>query len=254
MSTTEDLRNQNADSAGNPAVAGAVVKVQSNPALDDNLPAALARVQAQLPKIEKGKTATVTMKAGGSYSYKYADLADAVEKTYPLLATHGLSFSASPTLNAARFVLAYALLHASGEERSGEYPLPDPTSARPQDIGSAITYARRYSFCAVTGLVTEEDDDGNLAQQAHSSRPSGGKPKAKTSARQSQPQPTRTVDSETGEIQEPPNVQAAIEKLDQEGRKKLLDKMEAAHPPVDNLPTAAARQVIKWAGEIAQAS
>jgi hypothetical protein len=60
-------------------------------------------------------------------------------------------------------VLAYAVLHESGEERSGEYPLPDPTSARPQDIGSAITYARRYSFCAVTGLVTEEDDDGNLA-------------------------------------------------------------------------------------------
>ena len=48
---------------------------------------------------------------------------------------------------------------------------------------------------------------------------------------------------------------AAIEKLDQEGRKALQEKMEAAHyPPVDKLPTAAARQVIKWASEIAQAS
>ena len=131
-----------------------------------SLAGALAKVQANLPTIEKSKTATVAMKSGGTYSYKYADLADAVEKTYPLLAEHGLSFSASPTLNASgRFVLAYALLHESGEERSGEYPLPDPSSSRPQEIGSAITYARRYSFCAVTGLVTEEDDDGNLAQQ-----------------------------------------------------------------------------------------
>jgi hypothetical protein len=212
---------------------------------------ALAKVQANLPTIEKSKTATVTMKAGGTYSYKYADLADAVEKTYPLLAQHGLSFSASPTLNASdRFVLAYALLHESGEERSGEYPLPDPSSARPQDIGSAITYARRYSFCAVTGLVTEEDDDGNLAQQAHSGR-LGGKPKAQASARQSQPQPTRTVNSETGEIHEPPNVSAAIEKLDQEGRKELLAKMEKANfPAVDQLPPAAAKQIVKWVDDL----
>jgi hypothetical protein len=226
----------------------------TEPQTGSGLAEALAKVQANLPTIEMSKTATVTMKAGGTYSYKYADLADAVEKTYPLLAEHGLSFSASPTLNTSgRFVLAYALLHKSGEERSGEYPLPDPASARPQDIGSAITYARRYSFCAVTGLVTEEDDDGNLAQQAHTNR-SGGKPNAKASARQSQPQPTRTVDAETGEISEPPDVSAAIEKLDQEGRKQLQARLDAAnYPPLDSLPATAAKTVIKWAGEIKEA-
>jgi hypothetical protein len=147
-------------------------------------------------------------------------------------------------------VLAYALLHESGEGRSGEYLLPDPTRARPQDIGSAITYARRYSFCAVTGLVTEEDDDGNLAQQAHSTR-SGGKPKAQSSARQAQPQPSRTVDHEAGEIQESPDLAAVIEKLSQNARKKLLEKMNAAnYPPLESLPAAAQKTVMKWAEKI----
>jgi D-alanyl-D-alanine carboxypeptidase len=48
---------------------------------------------------------------------------------------------------------------------------------------------------------------------------------------QSQPQPSRTVDSETGEIQEPPDVSAAVAKLNQEGRKKLLGKMKAKTTP-----------------------
>lgn len=33
-----------------------------------------------------------------------------------------------------------------------------------QGMGSAITYARRYSLSAIVGVVTEEDDDGNAAQ------------------------------------------------------------------------------------------
>jgi hypothetical protein len=38
-----------------------------------------------------------------------------------------------------------------------------------------------------------------------------------------------TVDSETAEIQEPPNVQAAIERLDEEGRKALTER---CRPPL----------------------
>jgi hypothetical protein len=60
-------------------------------------------------------------------------------------------------------VLAYKLLHESGEFEGGEYPLPP--NGTPQQMGSAITYARRYTFCAVTGVVSEEDDDGKAAPQ-----------------------------------------------------------------------------------------
>jgi hypothetical protein len=32
-----------------------------------------------------------------------------------------------------------------------------------QGLGSAITYARRYSICALIGIVDTEDDDGNAS-------------------------------------------------------------------------------------------
>ena len=43
-----------------------------------------------------------------------------------------------------------------------------PQSGSPQDIGKAITYARRYALCAVTGLAPGgDDDDGKSATDAH---------------------------------------------------------------------------------------
>jgi hypothetical protein len=62
-----------------------------------------------------------------------------------------------------RFVLAYELRHTSGELINGSYPLPDPTRTTPQQVGSALTYARRYTLCCVTGVVPDEDDDGTVA-------------------------------------------------------------------------------------------
>lgn len=130
----------------------------------DNLAAALAAVQADLPSIVKGETATVPTKSGGQYKYSYADLADVSQVILPLLGKHGLSWITRPTLTDGRFVLAYELLHTSGESRTGEYPLPD--RGTPQEIGSAITYARRYALCAVTGVApAADDDDGAAATQ-----------------------------------------------------------------------------------------
>lgn len=128
-----------------------------------NLAAALAAVQSDLPHIQKTKTATVrTDKA--SYSYKYADLGDIAPAVYPLLSKHGLAFVAMPTLTPeGAFVLAYELMHVSGEKRDGSYPLPDPTRTTPQQVGSALTYARRYTLCCVVGVVPDEDDDGQVA-------------------------------------------------------------------------------------------
>ena len=118
---------------------------------------ALSLVQAELPRIDKGRTATVPTKAGGQYSYSYADLADVSAAVLPLLGKHGLSFTAWPTLVGNRFVLRYELLHGSGESKAGEYPLPGDAGA--QALGSAITYARRYCLCAVTGVSPDDDDD-----------------------------------------------------------------------------------------------
>ena len=63
-------------------------------------------------------------------------------------------------------VLAYVLRHTSGGEDGGEYPLPSANTPA-QQMGSAITYARRYCLLAVTGVAPEdEDDDGASAPPA----------------------------------------------------------------------------------------
>jgi hypothetical protein len=125
------------------------------------LAAALAAMQAKMPVIEKGRTATVVSQKG-SYKYSYAGLDDVARILQPLLAEFGFSFTSRPTLDPeGRFVLAYSLLHVSGESLDGAYPLPPNTA--PQAVGSVITYARRYALCAVTGAVATEDDDGQAA-------------------------------------------------------------------------------------------
>lgn len=124
---------------------------------------ALAILQTKLPRIEKSQTADVPTKNGGKYSYNYADLGQISRQLMPILGDLGLAFVAKPTVTAdGRFVLAYKLLHVSGEAEEGEYPLP--TGSTPQATGSAITYARRYCLCAVTGIAPEDDDDGAAAQ------------------------------------------------------------------------------------------
>ena len=137
--------------------------------LDETLTAALAALQAELPVVGKDQKATVKSDKG-SYTYKYANLASVSAAILPLLVKHGLAWATMPTLDdAGRFVLRYELQHVSGDSLSGSYPLPATT--RPQEMGSAITYARRYALCAVTGLAPEEDDDNaSVAERAASLR------------------------------------------------------------------------------------
>lgn len=139
---------------------------------DDRTPsplaAALAAFQAELPRIGKANIARVRSDKG-NYEYTYADLSDISAKVLPLLARHGMSFSAKPTLFDGKFVLQYTLRHVEGESDTGYYPLT--ASGTPQQVGSAITYARRYALSAVTGIVPDEDDDGAAAEQAHAQPP-----------------------------------------------------------------------------------
>jgi hypothetical protein len=121
---------------------------------------ALSAVQQELPQIGKAHTADA-----GTYTYEYADLTDITAALLPLLGKHGLSFLAKPTLADGAFVLAYSLLHVSGEREDGLYPLP--MGGSPQSIGSAISYGRRYCLCAVTGVAPGgSDDDGAAASAA----------------------------------------------------------------------------------------
>jgi hypothetical protein len=121
---------------------------------------AVIAVQKSLPKIVKGNKVNA-----GAMRYAYADLTHVSEALMPVLTDHGLAFMAMPTISEHGPVLHYRLGHESGESLEGNYPLP--SGVRSQELGSAITYARRYALCAVTGVApVGDDDDGAKAQIA----------------------------------------------------------------------------------------
>lgn len=124
------------------------------------LTAALVELQRDLPTVRKTRTATVRSDKG-SYTYSYADLGDVTAALLPRLTALGVAFVCAPDVVDGRPVLRGTLRHVSGEETTGTLPLEGGRT--PQAMGSSITYARRYLLGALTGLVAEEDDDGNTA-------------------------------------------------------------------------------------------
>lgn len=125
----------------------------------------LAEFQANLPTVAKDQTAAVKNDQGKTiYNYDYADLTLITEKVLPLLSKHGFAFTCMPHVRDDKVVvLRYALLHRGGHSERGDYPLPP--QGNPQQLGSAITYGRRYCLCAVTGIAPGgEDDDGKAAE------------------------------------------------------------------------------------------
>lgn len=131
---------------------------------------ALVDFQAHLPKVAKNHTAVIRGKNGeAGYSYTYADLADLSDAATPVLAEHGLAFTCAPRLTpAGSYELVGILTHLSGETMEGALPLQGRT---PQELGSSMTYMRRYLLGAMTGIVTDDDDDGARAQSAQATTP-----------------------------------------------------------------------------------
>jgi hypothetical protein len=127
---------------------------------------ALAKAQAAMQNAPLNKT-------NPHFKSKYADLAAIRDAVTPALSANGLAITQTPTFRDGAFVLVTTLRHTGGETVESIYPL---AVDKPQVMGSALTYARRYSLAAMCGIAAEEDDDANAAQDA------GAKPQ--------QPKPT----------------------------------------------------------------
>ena len=129
----------------------------------NELAAALVAAQAEFSAVPK--TADNPF-----FKSKYADLATVVSHTQPILAKHGLAVSQFPTqINGEPALITY-LLHASGQVLADTMKLCAAKSD-PQGQGAAITYARRFAYMSVLGLVADVDDDGNHATRAKQSEP-----------------------------------------------------------------------------------
>jgi hypothetical protein len=122
---------------------------------------AMARAQCEFKPVAKSKTAVVKSDKG-SFTYKYADLADILEMALPILAKHGLSLRQPMRRISGATFLITEIHHESGEW-IGDDGFPIPMGGSPQAIGSALTYFRRYGFCNMAGIAPDADEDGQLA-------------------------------------------------------------------------------------------
>ena len=125
----------------------------------DKLAIALAKFQGSLEQPSLNSEVKVRTKTGGEYKFKYADLSECKRAAKQPLADNELSVC---QLIEDDYSILTILLHSSGQWISSKVRMPSNT-ADAQSIGSAITYAKRYAFCAILGIVADDDDDANIA-------------------------------------------------------------------------------------------
>lgn len=136
---------------------------------------ALARVFARVERASKDAQ-------NPHLKNRYATLASVDEAIRSALIAEEFSWPQYVTTRRAEGVLEVVIrteLRRKGHKLEDELPMPVGGKASAQEIGSAITYGRRYALSAMLGVCTE-DDDGHAAS---------ARPKAKRDGARDQPPP-----------------------------------------------------------------
>jgi len=126
-----------------------------------DLAKALAAAQAEIENATKGSI-------NPHFRSKYADLAEVLNTSRPILSKHGLSVVQMPGFEDGKVSVETVLMHESGQWIANTL-LGPCSKLDPQGVGSAITYYRRYSLAAFAGIA-QEDDDANIASEPSNNR------------------------------------------------------------------------------------
>src|SRR3974377_144549 len=126
--------------------------------------AALAKAQAQLVNPEKSLVATIRAdgRRGPEQTFRYAPLSSGLDIVRKTLSQHEIATVQTTSIDEAAGIvrLSTVLAHASGEWIASDWPVcPIAETERPQRMGAALTYARRYSLFTLVGIAGEDDLD-----------------------------------------------------------------------------------------------
>ena len=138
----------------------------------DNIAMYKALIEVQKRALKAFKDGTNTF-FGNS---KYATLASILDAIRGPLTENGFALVQEATTGDMSVSVVTRLLHESGAELVSQ-PLSAPLKKEftktgvelppsVQQIGSLVTYLRRYSLCPFLGVAMDDDDDGNLASHA----------------------------------------------------------------------------------------
>ena len=129
-----------------------------------SLASALVQAQGEMPTVKKDEV-------NPHFNSKFMSLHGLIEATRKVLNKHGLALTQFPcTSEFGAPVLRTVLIHGpTGERWEFETPL-FMGNQNMQQLGSAITYARRYAWASLLGIAAEDDDDGNTAGTQHAAQ------------------------------------------------------------------------------------
>lgn len=132
-------------------------------------------------------------KTAKSYTNQYAPLDEVLSVVTPALSKQGLCITHTfePQPESEQPLLICTLHHTSGETLESRLPLVVAKGKHPtQDLGSAITYLKRYTLLAILGLTADVDTDGNLDQPPSETKTQPSpKPQPKAAKKQAEPTP-----------------------------------------------------------------
>ena len=127
------------------------------------LAGALAKAQPELLNPEKSLVGVMPGERGGhGQKFRYAPLSSGLEIVRKTLGKHELSVMQTTEIDeTTRSVkLTTVLAHASGEWVASDWPVCSLADVSiPHRMGTALTYARRYSLFALVGIAGEDDLD-----------------------------------------------------------------------------------------------
>lgn len=92
---------------------------------------------------------------------KYASLSAHLSVIKPIFAKHGLCILQMPYSDCIReqgIGIKTVIVHANGYSIESACVIPVGENPKGQDVGSLLTYLRRYSLACVAGVATEDDD------------------------------------------------------------------------------------------------
>src|SRR3954467_6932288 len=116
---------------------GALVTVET--------PVGLGRLTTALIAAQRDFSPALKTAFNPHFRSQYVDLAGVIGACREALHNNGLTVVQTTAVAEYGTVLRSILLHVSGEQIASEYPLV-PVKNDPQGMGSAVTYARRYSL------------------------------------------------------------------------------------------------------------
>lgn len=167
---------------------------------------------------------------------RYADFSSCMDACRVPLSENGIAVIQYCETIDTKLNLVTMLAHTSGQWMKSEFPLIT-SKMDSQGIGSAMTYAKRYSLCGMVGIVADEDSDDDAETAVGRGKNESPKPQAK---------PQKIGSSQVSMIKK------LEEKLDDETKRKIYDWMKNSYN-IQSIEDVIVENFIKIIGQFEKA-